>query len=127
MKVFCDVNYLTSTNYLDMLELFTVPQIENENFIFQQNGALTHFSKIVQDFLNQKFSCRGIGRRGLKAGPSHSSDLLPMDFYLWGSPVYRERIMNEEHLIQQIQEAVALITTEILHNVWQCVYTFWFL
>lgn len=110
-----------------MLGLFTVPRIENENFIFQQNGTLTHFSEIVQDFLYQKFPCRGIGRKGLKAGPSHSPDLIPMDFYLLGSPVYRERIMNEENLIQQIQEAVALITTTILHNVWQCVYTFWLL
>lgn len=110
-----------------MLGLFTVPQIENKNFIFQQNGTLPHFSEIVQDFLYQKFPFREIGRGGLKAGPLHSPDLIPMDFYLWGSPVYRERIMNEEHLIQQIQEAVALKTTEILHNVWQSVYTFCFL
>lgn len=46
-----------------MLELFKVPPIQNENFIFQQDQALSHFAT-TQDFLNQKCPCIWIGRGG---------------------------------------------------------------
>lgn len=43
-----------------------------------------------------------------------------MDFNFWGKQqvVYSERIINLQHLMQRIKEAVALGTPDILQNVW---------
>jgi hypothetical protein len=49
---------VTSTTYLDMLELFAVPQIGGNNVIFQQDGAPPHFANIVREFLDVNFPRR---------------------------------------------------------------------
>jgi hypothetical protein len=57
---------VTSTTYLDMLELFAVPQIGGNNVIFQQDGALPHFANVVREFLDVNFPRKWIGRGGWK-------------------------------------------------------------
>lgn len=113
---------VTSIAYLDMLQLFTLPQIENEDLIFQQDGAPPHYAQIVREFLDQHFSRRWIGRGGWKPWPPRSPDLSPMDFYFWGHVkqyVYSEHIVNIRHLKQRIQSGVALVTRDILRSVWR--------
>jgi hypothetical protein len=75
---------VTSHNYFDMLELFAVPQIDNDNVIFQQDGAPTHYANIFTEFLDEIFPLRWIGRGGWKQWPPRSPDLTPLDFYFWG-------------------------------------------
>lgn len=56
-----------------MLELFKLPPIQNENFIFQQDQAPSHFAT-TQDFLNQKCLRIWIGRGG---GMGNMATTLP--------------------------------------------------
>jgi hypothetical protein len=110
---------VTSHNYLDMLELFAVPQIDDDNVIFQQDGAPGHYANIVMEFLDEIFPRRWIGKCGWKQWPPRSPDLTPLVFYFWGCVkqiVYSVRIHNIQHLKQRIREAAASVT---LGRVWQ--------
>jgi hypothetical protein len=53
---------VTSHNYLDMLELFALPQTDDDHVMFQQDGAPAHYANIVTEFLNETFPRRWIGR-----------------------------------------------------------------
>jgi hypothetical protein len=63
---FCAERTVTSHSYLDMLELFTVPQTDDDNVIIQQDGAPAHYADIVTEFLDETFPRRWIGRGGWK-------------------------------------------------------------
>jgi hypothetical protein len=54
---------VTSHNYLDMLELFAVPQIDDDNVVFQQDGAPAHYANIVTESL-ETFPWHWIGSGG---------------------------------------------------------------
>jgi hypothetical protein len=69
---------VTSHNFLDMLELFAEPQIDDDNVNFQQDGALAHYAVTVTGFLDETFQRRWIGRGGWKKWPPRSPDLTPM-------------------------------------------------
>lgn len=47
-----------------MLELYTVPRIEDEISIFQLDGAPPQHAELVRDFLDDKFLRSWIGRGG---------------------------------------------------------------
>jgi hypothetical protein len=51
---------VTKETYLDMLEQFVVPQVEDlqPTLIFQQDGARTHWGRIVRDYLDATFPNR---------------------------------------------------------------------
>jgi hypothetical protein len=112
---------VTSTTYLDMLELFAVPQIGGNNVIFQQDGAPPHFSNVVREFLDVNFPLRWIGKGGWKQWPPRSPDLTPLDFYLWAyvkQTVYSETINDIEQLKQRIRAAIASATPDVHCRVW---------
>jgi hypothetical protein len=48
---------VTSHSYLDMLQLYAVPQLEQQGaeVILQQDGAPPHYSVIVREFLGVTF------------------------------------------------------------------------
>jgi hypothetical protein len=71
---------VTSHNYLDMLELFAIPQIDDDNVIFQLDGAPAQYGNIIMEFLDEIFPQRWIGRGGWKEWPPCSPDLTPLDF-----------------------------------------------
>ncbi len=62
---------VTSTIYMNMLEGFAFPQIEDlqPDIIFQQDGAPPHWTVVVRAVLNEKFPGRWIGRDGPTAWP----------------------------------------------------------
>lgn len=67
-----------------MLELFKVPLIQNENFIFQQDQVPSHFAT-AQNFLNQKCPCIWIGRGGWMGSMATTLPrITSMYFYFWG-------------------------------------------
>jgi hypothetical protein len=102
---------VTSHNYFDMLELFAVPQIDDDSVIFRQDGASAHYANIVTEFLDEIFPRRWIWRDGWKQWPQRSPNLTPLNFYFWGymkKIVCRVYIYNTQHLKQRIREAAVL-------------------
>lgn len=74
---------ITSSVYLDMLQQFVEPQVEElqPSIIFQQDGAPPHWGLMVRDYLNSKYPNRWIGRDGPMRWPPRSPDLTPLDFF----------------------------------------------
>ena len=79
-----------------------------------QDGAPPHFSCFVTDVLNERFPDAWIGRGGQIPWPPRSSDLSPLDFFLWGyikNTVYAEKIRNIQHLQDRITSATETVNT----------------
>ena len=51
---------------------------------FQHDGAPSHYTRHVRDYLNESFPNRWLGRGGPVAWPPRSPNLTPLDYYLWG-------------------------------------------
>ena len=55
-----------------------------ENYL-QQDGAPPHYHQNVRAYLDDIVPGQWIGRRGAIEYPPQSSDLTPLDVYLWGT------------------------------------------
>jgi hypothetical protein len=77
-------------NYLDMLQLWLMPQLqEDSKDIFQQDGAPPHFYFDVLAHLNANLPSHWIGRTSdndspLLPWPPQSPNLTRCDFFSWG-------------------------------------------
>ena len=94
-----------------MLQLYTVPQLP-DGTLYQQDGVLPHFSKIVCTFLTEQFLARWSAR---------SPDLTPPKCLLWGfvkDQVYRTPVHNFADLQEKIYATVNNVTPQLLHNTW---------
>ncbi|GBN91329.1 hypothetical protein AVEN_128442-1 [Araneus ventricosus] len=60
---------VTSNIYLDMVQLYAVPQFP-EGVIFEQDGAPPHYGNIVREFLDATFPQQWIGRGAVMAWPT---------------------------------------------------------
>ncbi|KAJ9592346.1 hypothetical protein L9F63_001115 [Diploptera punctata] len=125
-------NTITGTTYLDMLQQFLQPQLEDDGIlgsvVFQQDGAPPHFARIVRDYLHEVFPGRWIGRGSVRMWAPRSPDLTPLDFFAWGfikAEVYRVKIQSIEHLRQRIFTAVARITPAMLERVFRATVERW--
>jgi hypothetical protein len=82
---------VTRISYLDMLQQFLLPQLEQDvdmyetGLIFQQDGAPPHFNLEVRTFLNTQYPNTCIGQAGHIALPPWSPDLTLPDFFLWAA------------------------------------------
>jgi hypothetical protein len=83
---FPDYKHLLQENYVDMLELYVSPQLQEfqQWKIFQQDGAPLHWGSLVHRFVDATFPNRWIGRDGSTRWPPRSPDITPIDFFLWG-------------------------------------------
>ena len=84
--------------------------------IYQHDGCPVHSSRVVTDYLNERFGQRWIGIHGPIKWPARSPDLNPLDFYVWGRAkelVYTEEILNVEYLKCKIENAFAIMKREI--------------
>ena len=74
--------------YLSMLQEFFIPEVRKmkkmRSIVFQQDGAPPHFAADVRRFLDKTFPGRWLGRGGTIRWAPRSSDLTPLDFFLWG-------------------------------------------
>ena len=121
---FFDEKTVNGASYLNMLQTFFVPQLQRVRgrvyqAIFQQDGAPPHYASAVRKYLDQTFSNRWIGRTGPLAWPPYSSDLNPLDFYLWGhikTRVCSTKPRNINELKQRITNAIEAIPVEHLQN-----------
>lgn len=113
---------VTGLSYLAMLQTFllpileTIPEYQQQELFFMQDGAPPHWARIVRTWLNEHFGQQWIGRGSLDIHwPARSPDLTPCDFWLWGhmkSIVYRTQPANLAELKDRIRQSVNEITTE---------------
>ena len=66
----------------EMLE--NVPLQVRQRLRFQHDGTPALFALEVREYLNNVFPYRWIGRGGPVQWPPCSTDLTPMDFFIWG-------------------------------------------
>ena len=59
-------------------------------FIFQQDGALAHTAKLVQDWIATNCS-EFVGK---DEWPPNSPDLNPLDYHVWGSMLERYKSLQ---------------------------------
>lgn len=89
--------------------------IEEEDFIWQQDGAPPHNVRIVTNYLNTVYH-EWFGKYGTTRWPPNSPDLTPLDTFLWGylkTNVYRNRPRTLEEIRNRV---VAWINRLNNHN-----------
>ncbi|KFM64525.1 hypothetical protein X975_16921, partial [Stegodyphus mimosarum] len=114
---------VSSVVYLDMLENFVFPQLEElqPHVFLQQDGAPPHWGTIVRTSLNDHFTGRWIGRGGPIPWPPRSPDIPLLDFFLWGlvkDNVYRRRVSNMDDLKARITTVIASVDADMLAGTW---------
>ena len=102
-----------------IIAILIIPQLQQltnlNDFYFQQDGALSHYSRRVREYLDEKFSSAWIGRRGPIDWPARSPDLTPMDFFFWGvlkDKVYSRKPRSAEELKNYIRDAFQEINAQ---------------
>lgn len=126
---FFNENTVTGISYLDMLQLWLMPQLtaDSNNFIYQQDGAPPHWHNDVRGYLNEELPHRWIGRcaehdLAMFAWPPNSPDLTPCDFYFWGyikDTVFVPPLpATLAELRRRITAAVNSIDRDTLQSVW---------
>ncbi|KFM65773.1 hypothetical protein X975_25152, partial [Stegodyphus mimosarum] len=113
---------VSSVVYLDMLENFVFPQLEElqPHVFLQQDGAPSHWGNIVRSSLNDHFTGRWIGRGGTWA--PRSPNITPLDFFLWGfvrDNVCRRRVSNIDDLKARITTAISSVDADMLAGTWR--------
>ena len=90
-----------------------IPLEIRRNLIYQQDGARSHFSREVRNFLNENYQY-WIGRNGRIPWPPRSPDL---DFYFWDrvKSTVSGNIANVEQLKEKI--IIAFATLKVQNNI----------
>ena len=121
---------VTSPVYLDMLQQWLIPQLQEDSrdFIYQEDGAPPHFHHDGHGYLNDTLPHRWIGRASqgdspLLPWPPRSPDLTPRDFFLWGyvkDHVFLSPMpLDLAELRQRIEHAVPGIDHQMFVHIWQ--------
>jgi Helix-turn-helix domain (DUF4817) len=83
---------------------------------FQQDGATAHTATATLDWLKSKFGQNIISRSTAHPWASHSPDLNPPDFFLWG--YVKDRVyVNKPRTIAQLKDAVSDVVRGISPDV----------
>jgi hypothetical protein len=115
---------VTKEMYLAMLQQFVVPQVEDlqPTVLLQQDGASTHWGRIVRDYLDATLPNRWLGTDGPLAWPPQSSDITTLDFFLCGyakDKVYATKVTGVEDLMTRIREVITAINRCMLARTWE--------
>jgi hypothetical protein len=104
-----------------MLTLWLLPQLEEDSndFIFQQDGAPSHFHMAVRDHLNAHLPRRRIGHAGANdvvwcRWPPRSPDLTPCDFFLWGHIKYKVSVPPLPRSLPEMRQRITTAMTPSL-------------
>jgi hypothetical protein len=94
------------------------------NVVFQQDGAPALWACIAREFLDMHFPGRWVGRDGPIPWPPRSSNIMPLDFFLWGyvkDIVYKTPVtsLNELKLRITCIAAIETIIPQMLENTWR--------
>jgi hypothetical protein len=102
---------LTGGIYANILQdelpalLENVPPQTRQQMYYQHDGAPPHFSRVIRQYLNDKFSNQWIGCGGAQNWPPQSTDLNPLVYHVWGymkAMVYAHKVNTREELLQRI-------------------------
>ena len=110
---------VTSDRYLAMLRDLVWPEVRHRSsrrlFWWQQDGATSHCTDVVLNFLEEKFRGRIISRRSEVSWPPYSPDFNPCDFFLWGwveSQVRRVKPASIDDLKAAVEDIIAAMPEE---------------
>ncbi|GFX40929.1 putative DD41D transposase [Trichonephila clavipes] len=111
--------------YRAMITNFFIPELNNhdvQELWFQQDGSTCHTARATINLLKETFGDRLISRFGPVNWPprSRSSDLTPLDYFLWGyvkSLVYADNPQMLDHLEDYIHRVIADIRPQMLEKV----------
>ncbi|GFY02519.1 uncharacterized protein TNCV_3503991 [Trichonephila clavipes] len=102
---------LNGSVYLIFLQE-VLPEMLNDVPMPIRQRTFAHFSIDVRAHLQATFSGGWIGCSGPIAGPERSSDLSPLDFFLWGflkGLLYETPVATPEDLVGRIVEAAGCV------------------
>ena len=112
-----------TNNYLEMLKTFFWPKhlrtSEYKKYYFQQDGAGSHRSDIVQNWGKDKFGKKFINKY---MWPPRSPDLNPCDFFLWRylkDKVYSPLPKTLDDLKKNLEREIKKINKNILKKVFE--------
>ncbi|GFY22557.1 DUF4817 domain-containing protein [Trichonephila clavipes] len=100
-----------------------IPELNNhdvQKLWFQQDGATCHTARATIDLLKDTFGDRLISSFGPVNWPPRSSDLTPLDYFLWSyvkSLVYADKPQTLDHLEDNIRRVIADIRPQMLEKV----------
>ena len=84
---------MDGNRYVGVLKEKIVPHFQRNNtWIYQQDGASSHFCKAARSVLDGSLNGRWIGRRGPIEWPARSPDLTACDYWLWA--YLRNKVYN---------------------------------
>ncbi|GFW30039.1 uncharacterized protein TNCV_1593571 [Trichonephila clavipes] len=99
---------------------FFIPESNNHELRFQQDGATCDTARATIDLLKDTFGDRLISRFGPVNWPPRCCDLTPLDYFLWGyvkSLVYADKPQTLDHLEDNIHRVIADIRPQMLKKV----------
>ena len=115
---------VNAQRYLKLFREKVVPCLREKDALdivtFMQDGATSHTTNPVKEFLIQTFGEeRIISKRCKFSWPTRSPDLTPVNFWLLGylkSRVHRSRPSNLSELKDTIRRELSCIEPDILHS-----------
>ncbi|GFT62607.1 RNA-dependent RNA polymerase 1 [Nephila pilipes] len=114
---FCEGS-VTSNVYLYTLEVWLMSQLATDSldYIFQQDGAPTHWGTAVRTFLNQHLQKRWVAQSGdaddvFCSWLQRSPNLTPCNFYIWGYVKDRVSVLS-----LQIADMIDFLCTYIQND-----------
>ena len=111
---------LTGANYREIMATKVLPWIrkivkdDDYRYVFQQDGAPAHTSKVVQDWMssNMTFWPKDFW-------PPQSPDFNPLDYSVWShidSKAFKDRHHNTEELKASVNRAWALMSMDYVRK-----------
>ncbi|GFU86159.1 uncharacterized protein TNCV_368171 [Trichonephila clavipes] len=106
-----------------MITNFFIPELNNQDvqeLWFQQDGATCHTARATIDLLKDTLGDRLISRFAPVNWPPRSSDLTPLDYFLWGyvkSLIYADKPQTLDHLEDNIRRVIADTRPQMLEKV----------
>ena len=102
-----------------MLNEFLFTKIEEEDIGNIWYGATCHTDKVTLDVFRTVFENRILSRRADFVWPPRSSDLTPLDYFLWGAvkeKCYADKPETIEALKHNTREAIGEIQLHTIDN-----------
>ena len=115
---------ITGESYVEMLRNYFQPAITGwpnlNDFWYQHDGALAHYSQIASEYLDEMLPGRWTGRRELIGWPPKSPDLSPSDYFARGIvkvAVYLKKSTSIDQLQNKIVDAFQQISTDLCKKI----------